>query len=186
MMGSTDWPRVRPDRLSLPEGLAPQPPLKDLAESLESTRVQTLRGLACLLLVAFHTVGASANFRLHVPDDSVVSRVYQSVRAYPDAPLHLSVRLRVRLSAATAQGRRSEFSARKIRRLGVPFPSRLDGSCMACTSRCIMRCHRPSRMWTVYVFPFWHMWFVQSLLVVFAALARPRSRSVPCRRSSDS
>ena len=27
-----------------------------------------------------------------------------------------------------------------------------------------------SRMWSIYVFPYWHLWFVQALLLVFAAL----------------
>ena len=28
----------------------------------------------------------------------------------------------------------------------------------------------PSRMWSIYVFPYWHLWFVQALLLVFAVL----------------
>src|SRR6185503_17249600 len=26
------------------------------------------------------------------------------------------------------------------------------------------------QLWTIYVFPYWHLWFVQALLVVFGAL----------------
>jgi uncharacterized membrane protein len=70
MASSIDWPSIRLDRLSLPQSASPEPPLEDRSDSLESARVQTLRGLACLLLVAFHTVGSTAASGLHVPDDS--------------------------------------------------------------------------------------------------------------------
>lgn len=168
MIGSTDWPRVRPDRLSLPEGLAAQPPLKDRAESLESTRVQTLRGLACLLLVAFHTVGASANSGLHVRDDSWY-REFTNLFVHIRMPLFTFLSGFVYAYRPLRSGQALRFSARKARRLGVPF---------VVASTVLYGLHfalhhevpPPSRMWTVYVFPFWHMWFVQSLLVVFGAL----------------
>ena len=168
MMGSTDRPRVRPNRLSLPEGSAPQPPLKHRAESLESTRVQTLRGLACLLLVAFHTVGASANSGLHVRDDSWY-REFTNLFVHIRMPLFTFLSGFVYAYRPLRSGQALRFSARKVRRLGVPF---------VVASTVLYGLHfalhhevpPPSRMWTVYVFPFWHMWFVQSLLVVFAAL----------------
>jgi len=57
-----------------PLGHAPGPPRTsphDIPiDPLESARVQASRGIACLLLVAFHTIGASAASGLHVPDDS--------------------------------------------------------------------------------------------------------------------
>src|SRR6185437_1975062 len=37
---------------------------------VESGRVQTMRGLACLLLVAFHAIGSTGASGLHVADDS--------------------------------------------------------------------------------------------------------------------
>jgi glucan biosynthesis protein C len=168
MMGSTDWPRVRPDRLSLPEGLAPQPPLKDRVDSLESARVQTLRGLACLLLVAFHTVGASAASGLHVRDDSWY-REFTNLFVHIRMPLFTFLSGFVYAYRPLRSGQALRFSAGKVRRLGVPF---VVASTVLYGLHFAMH-HEvppPSRMWNVYVFPFWHMWFVQSLLIVFAAL----------------
>src|SRR5688572_22268206 len=55
-------PVIRLDRLVLPRETSPTPP--------QDGKVQTLRGVACLLLVAFHAVGSSAASGLHVPDGS--------------------------------------------------------------------------------------------------------------------
>jgi peptidoglycan/LPS O-acetylase OafA/YrhL len=168
MIGSTDQSGIRSDRLSLPEGLAPQPPVTDHVDSLESARVETLRGLACLLLVSFHTVGASAASGLHVRDDSWY-REFTNVFVHIRMPLFTFLSGLVYAYRPLRSGQALRFSARKVRRLGVPF---VVASTVLYSLHFAMH-HEvppPSRMWNVYVFPYWHMWFVQSLLVVFAAL----------------
>ena len=168
MVGSTDWPRVRPDRLSLSEGLAPQPPLKDPVDSDESARVQTLRGLACLLLVAFHAVGASAASGLHVRDDSWY-REFTNLFVHIRMPLFTFLSGLVYAYRPLRSGQALRFFGRKVRRLGVPF---VVASTVLYALHLAMH-HQvppPSRMWNIYVFPYWHMWFVQALLPVFAAL----------------
>jgi fucose 4-O-acetylase-like acetyltransferase len=168
MVGSTDWPRVRPDRLSLPQGLAPKPPLKERVDSLESATVQTLRGLACLLLVAFHAVGASAASGLHVPDDSWY-RQFTNLFVHIRMPLFTILSGLVYAYRPLRPGQALRFSGKKVRRLGVPF---VVASTVLYGLHFAMH-HQvppPARMWNIYVFPYWHMWFVQALLPVFAAL----------------
>lgn len=168
MLGSTDWPPVRPDRLSLPEGLAPQPPPPARVDPLESARVQTLRGLACLLLVSFHTVGASAASGLHVSDDSWY-RGFTNLFVHIRMPLFTFLSGLVYAYRPLRPGQALRFWRGKVRRLGVPL---VVASTVLYGLHFAMH-HQvppPSRMWTIYVFPNWHMWFVQSLLVVFAAL----------------
>ena len=69
MSNSIAWRKVRIERLSISQG-PPRELLDVRPDSLESARVQTLRGIACLLLVAFHTIGSTAASGLQVPDDS--------------------------------------------------------------------------------------------------------------------
>jgi glucan biosynthesis protein C len=168
MAGYTDWPGVRLDRLSLPESLALQLPLKDRVDPLESARVQTLRGLACLLLVAFHTIGASAASGLHVPDDSWY-RQFTNLFVHIRMPLFTFLSGFVYAYRPLRPGQALRFSGKKVCRLGVPF---VVASTVLYGLHFAMH-HQvppPSRMWNIYVFPFWHMWFVQALLPVFAAL----------------
>lgn len=168
MASSIAWPSIPLDRLSLPQGSPPEPPLENRIDSLESARVQTLRGLACLLLVAFHTVGATAASGLHVPD---VSRY----REFTNLFVHVRMPLFTFLSGLVYAYRplrprqALQFSGKKVRRLGVPL---VVASTLLYGLHFAMHHQVPplSRMWSIYVFPYWHLWFVQALLVVFAAL----------------
>src|SRR5690348_13562586 len=56
------------------QGLSREPLRDARIDPLESARVQTLRGVACLLLVAFHAIGSASTSILHVPDDSPYRR----------------------------------------------------------------------------------------------------------------
>jgi glucan biosynthesis protein C len=168
MASSMDWPSLALDRLRLPQGSSPEPPLEDRIDSLQSARVQTLRGLACLLLVAFHTVGSTAASGLHVPDDS-------RYREFTNLFVHLRMPLFTFLSGLVyayrplRSGQVLRFSCKKACRLGAPL---VVASTVLYGLHFAMHHRVPplSRMWSIYVFPYWHLWFVQALLVVFAAL----------------
>jgi glucan biosynthesis protein C len=168
MTSSIAWPSVPLERLSLPQGSFPDPPLEDRVESLESARVQTLRGLACLLLVAFHTIGSTAASGLHVPDDS-------RYREFTNLFVHLRMPLFTFLSGLVyayrplRSGQALRFLGKKVRRLAVPL---VVASTVLYGLHFAMHHRVPplSLMWSIYVFPYWHLWFVQALLLVFAAL----------------
>jgi glucan biosynthesis protein C len=168
MASSIDWPSIRLNRLSLSQSASPGPPLEDRIDSLESARVQTLRGLACLLLVAFHTVGATAGSGLHVPDDSRY-REFTNLFVHVRMPLFTFLSGFVYAFRPLRSGQALRFSGKKVRRLGVPL---LVTSTVLYGLHFAMHHQVPSlsRMWSIYVFPYWHLWFVQALLLVFAAL----------------
>lgn len=168
MPNSIAWRNIPIERLSFPEG-SPHEPLPGLnGKSLESVRVQTLRGIACLLLVAFHTVGSSAASGLHVPN-------YSPYREFTNLFVHVRMPLFTFLSGLVyayrplRAGHALQFSGKKLRRLGVPLI--VAATLLYCLHSAM---HHPvpplQQMWTIYVFPYWHLWFVQALLLVFAAL----------------
>jgi peptidoglycan/LPS O-acetylase OafA/YrhL len=168
MASSIAWPSVRLERLSLPQGSLPGPPLEDRIDSLESARVQTLRGLACLLLVAFHTIGSTAASGLHVPDDSRY-RVFTNLFVHLRMPLFTFLSGLVYAYRPLGSGQALPFSGKKVRRLGVPL---VVASTVLYGLHWAMHHQVPplSQMWSIYLFPYWHLWFVQALLLVFAAL----------------
>lgn len=168
MATSLDWPRIRLDQLNLPRGSAPEPPRENRIDSLESARVQTLRGLACLLLVAFHTVGSTAASGLHVPVDSRY-REFTNLFVHVRMPLFTFLSGLVYAYRPLRSGQALGFFGRKVRRLGVPL---LVAATVLYGLHFAMDHQVPplSRMWSIYVFPYWHLWFVQALLLVFAAL----------------
>jgi glucan biosynthesis protein C len=168
MSTSIDWRSIPINRAGLPPGSSRKPVLDVRIDALESARVQTLRGIACLLLVVFHTVGSTAASGLHVPDDSLY-REFANLLVHIRMPLFTFVSGLVYAYRPVRPGHELQFSGRKLRRLGVPL---MVASTLLYGMRFVMHDPVPplSRMWTIYVFPYWHLWFVQGLLLVFALL----------------
>ena len=165
MATSVDWrsvPLLRPTR--------PPPPSfpGERVDSLESARVQTMRGLACLLLVAFHTIGSSAASGLHVADDSGY-RWFANIFVDIRMPLFTFLSGLVYAYRPLRSGEALPFFGKKARRLGVPL---VVATTVLYALRSAMHLHVPpvSRLWHIYIFPYWHLWFVQALLIVFAVL----------------
>ena len=162
------WRTIPIELLGRPSGPSRAPRLDAEIDPLESARVQALRGVACLLLVAFHAIGASAASGLQVPDDS-------PWREFTNLAVHLRMPLFTFLSGFVyalrplGPGHRWEFSGKKLRRLGVPL---IVATTVLYGLHAAMHDPVPplSHVWTIYVFPYWHLWFVQALMVVFAVL----------------
>jgi peptidoglycan/LPS O-acetylase OafA/YrhL len=162
------WRTIPIELLGRPSGPLRAPRLDAAIDPLESARVQALRGIACLLLVAFHAIGASSASGLHAPDDS-------PWRTFTNLVVHLRMPLFTFLSGFVyalrplGPGHGWEFSGKKLRRLGVPL---IVATTVLYGLHTGM--HHPvpplSLAWTIYVFPYWHLWFVQALMVVFAVL----------------
>jgi glucan biosynthesis protein C len=167
MSNSIGWQNIRIERLSISP--APREPLPEVRrDSLESARVQTLRGIACLLLVAFHTVGATAASGLHVADVSAY-RVFTNLFVHVRMPLFTFLSGLVYAYRPLHAGQALQFSGKKLRRLGLPF---IVASTLLYCLNTAMHHEAPPllQMWTIYLFPFKHLWFVQALMLVFAAL----------------
>jgi peptidoglycan/LPS O-acetylase OafA/YrhL len=164
MANALDWRSIPIELLGRPSGPARAPRLDVPINPVASARVQSLRGIACLLLVAFHVVGASATSGLHVADDSAWRQLTNLV-------VHLRMPLFTFLSGFVyalrplGSGQVWAFSAKKARRLGVPL---IVASTLLYGLHAAL--HHLSRLWTIYLLPYWHLWFVQALMVVFAVL----------------
>jgi fucose 4-O-acetylase-like acetyltransferase len=66
-----------------------------------------------------------------------------------------------------AAGHELAFLRKKLRRLGVPL---IVATTLLYCLHLAMHHRVPPHMWTIYVFPYWHLWFVQALLVVFGVI----------------
>jgi peptidoglycan/LPS O-acetylase OafA/YrhL len=161
-------PGIGPGHLSVLPGPSAKPNREGRIASLESGRVQTLRGIACLLLVAFHTIGSSSASGLHVSDSSAY-RHFTNLFVHIRMPLFTFLSGLVYAYRPLRPGQVLRFSGKKLCRLGVPllFASTVLYSLHFVTDH---RVPPASQIWTIYLFPYWHLWFVQALLLVFMAV----------------
>ncbi|MGH7511432.1 MAG: acyltransferase family protein [Gemmatimonadales bacterium] len=168
MLHVVDWQRLSMDRIGWRRGPSPQSRVDGRVDSLESARVQTMRGLACLLLVAFHAIGSTAASGLHVADDSAY-RLFTNLFVHMRMPAFTFLSGLVYAWRPLRAGDERWFMGKKLRRLGVPL---IVASTVLYVLHTVM--HHPvpplSDLWTIYVFPYWHLWFVQALLLVFTVL----------------
>ncbi len=151
---------IRFDRLIIRSGPTPRPPVDG--------SVQILRGVACLLLVAFHAVGSSAASGLHVPNASYY-REFTNLFVHVRMPLFTFLSGLVYAFRPLRPGDARGFLGKKLQRLGIPL---VIASTIFYTLHLVM--HDPvqplSEIWRIYLYPFWHLWFVQALLGVFGAI----------------
>ena len=162
------WQNTRIERLSFQLGSFRDPSPHVRGDSLESARVQTLRGIACLLLVAFHAIGSTSASGLHVADNSAY-REFTNLFVHVRMPLFTFLSGLVYAYRPLRLGNALEFSGKKLRRLGIPLSV---ASTLLYGLHSSMHHQVPPllQIWTIYAFPYWHLWFVQALLLVFAAL----------------
>jgi fucose 4-O-acetylase-like acetyltransferase len=130
------------------------------------TSIDTLRGLACFLLVAYHVIGFTPETGLHVPADHWVSRVNDWVSlvrmplfallsgwVYAQRPVH---------------GWVMQFAWAKVRRLLIPM-------LVVGTAFAVLRAFTPGAnaappdWWLLHVKPVAHYWFLESLFWIFLA-----------------
>jgi peptidoglycan/LPS O-acetylase OafA/YrhL len=139
-------------------------------DATESLRIQTLRGLACLLLVSFHAIGSKMTSGLQVENDSVY-REFANIFVHMRMPLFTFLSGFVYAYRPLLRFHEQTFVIKKLRRLALPL-------IVATTLTYVMhvllndRSKRPTLddAWQIYVFPYEHFWFVQALLLIFAAL----------------
>jgi peptidoglycan/LPS O-acetylase OafA/YrhL len=133
--------------------------------------IDTLRGLACLLLVGYHVVGATSASGMRVADDSF----YRTVLA--DAPLLVRMPLftflsgfvyayrPVRLDSAVT------FVRGKVRRLLIPLV--VAGSAFVVLQSLVPTNAAPIDLvdiWRIYIWPYAHYWYLHALFVIFALM----------------
>jgi len=141
----------------------------EIAVTIEnSARIQTLRGLACLLLIAFHAIGHNETSGLRVAADS-------GYRLFTNIFIHLRMPLFAFLSGflyacrPIRRGQVGVFLQKKTRRLLIPLLA-------ASTIHFVLQRLNPSThdkiawhdIWRIYVSPYDHFWFLQALILLFA------------------
>jgi peptidoglycan/LPS O-acetylase OafA/YrhL len=134
----------------------------------ESLRIQTLRGLACVLLVAFHVIGSHSSSGLRVEEDSLY-------RQFCNLFMHLRMPLFTFLSGfvyayrPAVRGGLRIFAAKKLIRLVLPLLCvstlylLLTLAVPDATGRLPLQ-----QAWRIYVFPYVHFWFLQAIILIFA------------------
>lgn len=132
--------------------------------------VVDLRGLACILLVAYHVVGipgagmqvADGSFYRYATDSFELIRM----------PLFTFISGLVYALNPSRGDRLRTFFIKKLRRLGFPFLLvsaiffLLQKSAPGANGT-----HAPDSMWKIYVFPYAHFWYLQALFLIFSLVA---------------
>lgn len=153
-----------------------------MARTTGRHNVTELRGLACLLLVAYHTVGIPGA-GMQVADDSLYRYLTSSFELIR-MPLFTFISGFVYAVRPARAGALGVFFGKKVRRLLVPF---LIVSTLFYTLQHAVpganAAGAPPEMWRIYVYSYAHLWYLQALFLIFAVvgtadalglIARPR------------
>ena len=128
--------------------------------------IHSIRGLACLLIVAFHVIGDDVGEGLHLPNDSGWHYAMKSI-------LFLRLPLFTVISGYFYGGGRVtrpgfvRFWRKKFRRIALPF---------LCVALVVWLLHRqiygePKPLLDAIVYGYEQLWFLEALLVIFAAMS---------------
>ncbi len=129
-------------------------------------RIQTLRGLACLLLVLYHVVGADPSLGLRVQDGAV--RWFNDGLAYLRMPLFTFLSGLV-YGLRPFAGNSRAFLQGKVRRLLIPML--VVGTAFAVLQVLTPGTHSSVGPWyLLHLQPVAHFWFVESLFWVFVVI----------------
>jgi peptidoglycan/LPS O-acetylase OafA/YrhL len=138
----------------------------------ESRRLQTLRGVACILLVAFHTVGNHPWTGLHVADDSAY-RFFANLFQYIRMPLFTFLSGFVYAYRPVVPGGAVALARRKLTRLLLPLlcVSTLYFAATVLAPADSNGVIPLDQIWRIYVFPYVHYWFLQAIILLFVLVA---------------
>lgn len=134
------------------------------------TAIETLRGLAVILMVAGHVIGATAEIEMEVPDDSWWRYAYFTTTPYR-MPLFTTISGFVYALRPISWSTAGDFAAGKARRLLVPF---VVVSTLVFGASLLMGRGMPykaAEFYKIYYLPFDMFWFLQAILLVFVYVA---------------
>ena len=129
--------------------------------------IDTLRGLACLLLVVYHVIGGDSGQGLRIPDGSYLSYLNESL-------LYLRMPLFTFLSGYVYALRPFEddsfdFLIKKLRRLLIPMFA--VATLFIGLQMIVPGTNKSYSFLSLYLgFPIAHFWFLESLVVIFLVL----------------
>jgi fucose 4-O-acetylase-like acetyltransferase len=137
----------------------------------ESERIQVLRGMTCCLVVIIHVIGTVAQTGMHVPDGS-------GWRLFSDLLLHFRMPLFAFIAGfayayrPVRAGQQKKFLEGKVLRLLLPlvFVATLYYLSENLHPNASVPPYSVSEMWRIYLFPYQHLWFLQTILLVFVVI----------------
>jgi peptidoglycan/LPS O-acetylase OafA/YrhL len=134
--------------------------------------IQSLRGLAVILMVCGHVIGSTATAGMQVADKSAWRLFYLALK---DIRMPLFTVISGFVYAMRPISRIGDVPgllSAKIRRL--LFPLITVGALMFLLEFEVPGTHNkeePSQFWKIYVLPYEHLWFLQALFLVFVIVA---------------
>lgn len=132
--------------------------------------IDTLRGLACVLLVAFHVIG-------EVPTDGLRLDYDHPFAMFCAIFFHLRMPLFAMLSGFVyayrpiRRGEGGKFLTGKGRRLVLPYLFAATAFAVVNTVLGGAYAVAPTDFWQVYLEPYAHFWFLHSILTIFLVIA---------------
>lgn len=134
----------------------------------ESRRLQTVRGMVCILLVTYHVIGSENQTGLQVPSESIY-------RAFADFFVHVRMPLFTILSGfvyayrPAVPGEMISLMIKKFRRLALPLITATTVVYLGHQAESLFNnATAQPNLWEVYVFSYEHFWFIQALLLTIA------------------
>lgn len=121
------------------------------------------------MLVAFHVVGYDSSHGLGIPSDAGL-RTFTDFLAHVRMPLFTFLSGYVYALRPVSRGSLWIFVRKKLRRLLVPLL--VVSSLYYAAHRIMFGTHEmaPDAVWTVYLYSYAHLWFLQALIVLFACV----------------
>jgi peptidoglycan/LPS O-acetylase OafA/YrhL len=128
--------------------------------------IETLRGFACVLLVAYHVIGNDPQHGMHIT-------AHDNWRLFTELFIHIRMPLFSFLSGYVFSAFVADRAAlsvafgKKLRRIAIPFVvvSTLFYVCFGLINRDFSL-----PIWRIYVLPYEHYWFLQATMLIMAAL----------------
>lgn len=148
--------------------------LSDLAPAMPDLKqnVQTLRGLACLLVVGFHVSGIDDIRGIHLDADNPF-RLGNEIFSWIRMPLFTFISGYVYAMRPVTAGHEAPFLLGKLRRLYLPLVVvggiyiLANGATPYATTHYVPL----SEAWHYLIFPYRHFWFLQALILIFIFVA---------------
>lgn len=133
----------------------------------KARHVETLRGLACLLLVAYHVIGNDAGHGMHVSDGSPW-RAFTEIFIHIRMPLFSFISGYVFSSAVADGAAFTTAVTKKLRRIGIPFV--VVSTLFYFTFGSVTTTPVQVPLWQIYVLPYEHYWYLQATLLIMVFL----------------
>lgn len=139
-----------------------------LAQKNRDRSIDTLRGVACILLVALHVIGENPTQGLRIEETHPLG-IFTHLAFHFRMPLFAMLSGFVYAWRPAEPGRFGKFWTGKARRLILPFLFAATAFAGINTVLGGGFAMPWSDFWQVYVFAYAHFWFIQAVLLIFVA-----------------